>query len=110
MSPRILAWLLLAASVAAEVAGTVALRFAEGFTRPLPSLITGLCYAAAIWLMSLAVKHLGIGLGYAVWAGCGTALIAVVGMWWFDEPATPLRLAGLLAILAGVVVLNLDAR
>lgn len=110
MSPQVLAWLLLAASVAAEVAGTVALRHAEGFTRLVPSVITGACYAAAIWLMSVSVRELGMGLGYAVWAGSGTALIAVLGMWWFGEPVTLPRVAGLLAIVVGVVMLNIEAR
>lgn len=110
MSSPTLAWLLLAASIAAEVAGTIALRFAEGFTRLVPSVVTGACYAAAIWLMSLAVRELGVGLGYAVWAGSGTALIAVLGMVWLGEPVTLPRIAGVAAIVAGVIVLNLDAR
>jgi len=109
-SPQTLAWLLLAASVAAEVAGTIALRHAEGFTRLLPSLLTAACYAGAIWLMSLAVRVLDVGLGYAVWAGAGTALIAVAGMVWFGESVTLTRVVGLLAIVAGVVVLNIEAR
>ncbi|SEF31763.1 small multidrug resistance pump [Variovorax sp. YR750] len=110
VSPQTLAWLLLAASVAAEVAGTMALRFAEGFTRLVPSVVTGACYAAAIWLMSLAVRELGVGLSYAVWAGSGTVLIAVLGMIWLGEPVTLPRIAGVAAIVAGVIVLNLEAR
>ncbi|WP_198085219.1 multidrug efflux SMR transporter [Variovorax sp. E3] len=110
MGPQTFSWLLLAASVAAEVIGTIALRHADGFTRPVPSLVVGVSYAAAIWLMSVAVRHLEVGLAYAVWAGSGAALIAALGMVWFGESTTLLRTAGIAMIVIGVVVLNLDAR
>ena len=74
MRSHALAWLLLAASIAAEVVGTIALRYADGFTRLWPSLAVGSLYALAIWLMSLSVQHLEVGLAYAVWAGVGTIL------------------------------------
>ena len=64
MSQQAFAWLLLSASVIAEVAGTVALRHADGFTRLVPSLLVGACYAGAIWLMAIAVRHLEIPYGY----------------------------------------------
>ena len=103
------AWLLLAVSVLAEVVGTIALRYADGFSRLVPSVVVVSCYAGAIWLMSLAVKHLDVGLSYAVLAGCGTALTALVGMVWFDEPSSLFRLSGLVLIVVGVVVLNLGS-
>jgi small multidrug resistance pump len=110
VGPQTFSWLLLAASVAAEVAGTIALRHADGFTRLVPSLVVGVSYATAIWLMSISVRHLETGLAYAVWAGSGTALIAAFGIIWFGESVTLLRAAGVAMIVAGVVVLNLDAR
>lgn len=109
MNPHTFAWLVLAASVLAEVLGTVALRHADGFTRLWPSAAVAVCYACAIWLMSLAVKHLEMGLTYAVWAGAGTALTAMLGMIWFGETTSALRLAGLGCIVVGVVALNLSA-
>ncbi|MFM9927457.1 multidrug efflux SMR transporter [Variovorax sp. H27-G14] len=110
MGPYTFSWLLLAASVAAEVAGTIALRYADGFTRLVPSLVVAGSYAAAIWLMSISVRQLEVGLAYAVWAGCGTAVIALLGIVWFGESMTVLRMAGVALIVSGVVVLNLDAR
>lgn len=65
-------------------------------------------YAAAIWLMSIAVKTLEVGLAYAVWAGTGTALTAALGILCFGESMTPLRMIGIVMIVFGVVVLNLD--
>lgn len=110
MRSHALAWLLLAASIAAEVAGTVSLRYANGFTRLLPSLAVSSLYALAIWLMSVSVKHLEVGLAYAVWAGVGTALTALVGMLWFGEASHATRLVGIAFIVIGVVCLNLDLR
>ncbi|MDR6154622.1 small multidrug resistance pump [Acidovorax delafieldii] len=104
------AWLVLAGSVLAEVVGTIALRYSDGFTRIFPSVLSGLCYSAAIWLMAIAVRHMEVGLTYAVWAGSGTALTAVLGMLWFGESASFLRLAGLSFIVLGVIALNLSAR
>ncbi|MDF3834171.1 multidrug efflux SMR transporter [Cupriavidus basilensis] len=110
MNSQVFPWLLIAASVVAEVAGTIALRFADGFTRPLPSVAVFLLYGAAIWLMSLAARHLEVGLAYAVWAGRGTALTALVGMLYFNEPAHAVRLLGFAFIVIGVVTLNVSAR
>lgn len=104
------AWLVLAASVLAEVVGTLALRYSDGFTRLIPSLITGLCYTAAIWLMAVSVRNLEVGLAYAVWAGNGTAVTALLGIILFAESASLLRISGLGLIISGVVVLNLSAQ
>jgi small multidrug resistance pump len=108
MSLQAYSWMLLAASIVAEVAGTIALRYADGFTRLVPSLVVTAAYVAAIWLMSIAIRHLEVGLAYAVWAGSGTALTAVLGILWFSESMTQLRVAGIVMIVIGVVVLNLE--
>ena len=110
MGYHALAWLLLAASIAAEVSGTVALRYADGLTRLWPSLAVASLYALAIWLMSLSVRHLEVGLAYAVWAGVGTALTALVGILWFGESFHSTRLIGLAFVVIGVVCLNLEWR
>lgn len=110
MNAQTFAWLVLAASVLAEVLGTLALRYAAGFTRLWPSVAVVTCYACAIWLMSVAVKRLEMGLTYAVWAGAGTAVTAILGMIWFEEATSALRCAGLACIVAGVVALNLSAQ
>ena len=108
MHSHALAWWLLVASIAAEVVGTIALRYTEGFTRVLPSLAVCSLYGLAIWLMALAVRQLEVGLAYAVWAGAGTALTALVGMLWFGEAAHAARLLGMGLIVLGVVCVNLE--
>jgi small multidrug resistance pump len=60
--------------------------------------------------MSIALKHLEMGLTYAVWAGAGTALTAILGMIWFNEAMSISRLAGLALIVVGVVALNISSR
>jgi len=108
MRSHALAWLLLAASIAAEVVGNIALRYSESFTRLLPSVSVCALYALAIWLMSVSIRTLEVGLAYAVWAGIGTALTAVVGMLWFGESFHLTRLLGITFIVLGVVCLNLN--
>ncbi|RDG35600.1 DMT family transporter [Streptomyces corynorhini] len=98
---------LLAAAIAAEVAGTTAMKYSEGFTRLWPSLLTAAGYLLAFGLLAKTLKTLSVGTAYAIWAGSGTALIAVIGMVFMNESADPVKLAGIGLVIAGVVVLNL---
>ncbi|GAA2955646.1 MULTISPECIES: multidrug efflux SMR transporter [Streptomycetaceae] len=98
---------LLAAAIAAEVAGTTAMKYSEGFTRLWPSLGTVVGYALAFTLLAQTLKTLSVGTAYAIWAGVGTAAVAAIGIIWMGESAGPAKLAGLALIVAGVVVLNL---
>ena len=99
--------ILLGLAIVTEVAGTIALRASDGFSRPLPSVVVVIGYGLSFWLLALVLKDLSVGLTYAVWAAVGTALIATIGVLAYDEAATPLKLASLLLIIAGVVGLNL---
>lgn len=98
---------LLAAAIAAEVAGTTAMKYSEGFTRLWPSLGTVVGYVLAFALLAQTLKTLSVGTAYAIWAGAGTAAVAAIGIIWMGESATPAKLAGVALIVAGVVVLNL---
>ena len=98
---------LLSLAIVTEVAGTVALRYSDGFTKLAPSAIVVLGYGASFWLLALVLKELSIGTTYAVWSAAGTALIAAVGVFAFGEPATALKLASLGLIIIGVIGLNL---
>ncbi|WP_274383057.1 DMT family transporter [Streptomyces pratensis] len=98
---------MLAAAIAAEVAGTTAMKYSEGFTRLWPSLITVVGYVLAFVLLAQTLKTLSIGTAYAIWAGAGTAAVAAIGILWMGESAGLAKLAGIALIIAGVVVLNL---
>ena len=102
-----MAWIYLAVAILAEVTGTVALRYIQGFSRPLPLAIVVAGYSLAFYLLTRTLKELSLGLTYAVWAGAGTALVALVGMLALDEPVNALKLLGLVLVIAGIVSLNL---
>jgi len=101
------AWIYLTVAILAEVTGTVALRYIQGFSRPLPLAIVVAGYSLAFYLLTRTLKELSLGLTYAVWAGAGTALVALVGMLALDEPVNALKLLGLVLVIAGIVSLNL---
>jgi small multidrug resistance pump len=101
-------WLYLAIAIGAEIAATTALRASNGFSALTPSAITVLGYAVAFAMLSLALKTVDLGVAYAVWAGIGTAVIALIGIMAFGEPGTLVKTAGIGLIIAGVVLLNLQ--
>lgn len=99
-------WIALGMAIAAEVIATSALKAAKGFTRPWPSIVVLVGYGLSFWLLSRALRHVPLSVAYAVWSGVGTGLIAVVGFVYYDEVATPLKVAGLIAVIGGCVLLN----
>ncbi len=98
--------ILLTIAILAEVAGTVALKYTDGFTNPGPTALVVAGYGLSFWMLALVLRDLPIGLTYAVWAAVGTALIAAIGIVAFGEPATTLKLLSLALIVAGTIGLN----
>jgi len=103
-----LAWIYLSAAITTEVIGTVFLRYTDGFTNPAPSILVVATYAASLWLTALALRELEISLAYAVWAGVGTAAVAVIGVAALGESVNALKLASIGLVIGGVVGLNLS--
>lgn len=104
------AWLWLMLGIALEVSGTVCMKFSESFTRFWPSLFIFLFYAGAMASVTLALKRIDLSMAYAIWAGVGTALVAVIGVLVFKEAATAFKLAGITLIIAGVMLLHVSSR
>ena len=104
--PTLAHWLLLAGAIACEVAGTTAMKLSDGFRRPWWTVATVAGYLACFALLTLSLRGFDLGTAYAVWAGVGTAAVAVIGVWAFGEPLTPLRAAGVGLIVAGVAALH----
>lgn len=100
------AWLVLAGLL--EIVWAIGLKYTEGFSRFWPSLWTLAAMAASFSLLSLALKTLPVGTGYAVWVGIGAIGTAVVGIAWLGEPANAGRLLSLGLILIGIVGLKLS--
>jgi small multidrug resistance pump len=101
-----MAWALLLIAVCSEVAGTIALRSAAHGSRPAIVAVIA-AYGLSFLLLSLVLRRIDTSLAYAVWAGVGIALIAVIGIVHFGEPVTPLKAASLVLVTAGVVGLSL---
>ena len=65
-----------------------------------------LMYGVAIFSFSLALRKIPLSIGYAIWAGVGTAVTGLIGIWAFGEVLTGLKTLGFMAIIMGVVLLN----
>jgi small multidrug resistance pump len=104
------AWVVLAAAIVLEVAGTTCMRLAEGFTRLVPSVLIFVFYALSFALNTLIIRTLGLSVVYAVWSGVGTVLTALIGFLYFKEPATALRLVSIGLIVIGVMGLHAASR
>ena len=102
-----MAWIILLLAGLTEVGWAVGLKYTEGFTRLVPSVLTVICMAASLGLLGLALKTLPIGTAYAVWTGIGTIGTALLGIVLFGESAGALRLACIGLIVAGIVGLKL---
>lgn len=103
-----MAWVLLVVAGVLEAGWVVGLKYTEGFTKPLPSVLTVAGIAASMYLLAMAARTLPIGTAYAVWVGIGTCGAIVLGMVLFDEPASPQRLFFLLLLVVAIVGLKLS--
>ncbi|MAH84906.1 MAG: ligand-binding protein SH3 [Rhodospirillaceae bacterium TMED8] len=103
-----MAWVWLAAAIITEVIGTIALKASNGFSHVNASLTVIFAYAASFILLGLSLKEIELGVAYAIWAGVGTALITVVGISFYNEPFSALKIGSISLIIVGVVGLNLS--
>jgi small multidrug resistance pump len=100
-------WIFLALSIVTEVAGTTSMKLSEGFTKPGFSILIFIFYAVSFYFFTLALKRMDLSIAYAIWAGLGTALIALIGVVYFREGMDMIKVISLGAIIAGVIGLNL---
>jgi len=103
----VMAWAVLFTAGLLEVGWAIGLKYTEGFTRLVPSVLTLAAMAGSILLLGLASKTLPIGTAYAVWTGIGAVGTAILGIALFGEPATAARLASIGLIVSGIVGLKL---
>jgi len=101
------AWFLLLLAISLEVSASAALSRTNSFHDPFWTVLVVTGYGLSIWLLAQVVKQLPISIAYAVWAGVGTAGIAVVGVVFLGEGLDPVKIAALAFIVLGVVMLNL---
>ena len=101
-------WLFLSGAILFEVAGTISMKLSEGFTRPIPSVLIFVFYIISFVALTFAIEKIEVSTAYTIWAGVGTALIAIIGLVYFGEPATAIKFISIILIIIGVIGLSQD--
>lgn len=102
-----MSWIILFIAGLFECAWAIGLKYTEGFSKPVPTVLTVAAMVASVWLLSVAMKTIPVGTAYAIWTGIGAVGVAILGMLLFDESRDMLRVLCLLLIVAGIVGLKL---
>ncbi|MEG3954725.1 multidrug efflux SMR transporter [Microcoleus sp. herbarium2] len=100
-------WIYLMLAVVLEAAGTIYMKFSEGFTKVVPSVLMLVFYGISFIFLNLAIKKLDVSVAYSIFSGLGIALVAIGGIFFFKDPLTVFRIAAISLIIIGVVILNL---
>lgn len=99
-------WILLFAAILFEVSGTLSMKFSDGFSKLIPSVLIFVFYGISFVALTMALKKIDVSTAYAIWSGVGTALIACFGFFYFHEPASAIKIVCLVLIIVGVVGLH----
>ena len=102
-----MAWFYLVIAGLFECGWAIGLKYTEGFTRPVPTMLTVIAMAVSFWLLSVAMKTIPVGTAYAVWTGIGAVGVAILGMILFGESREMVRIICLLLIVSGILGLKL---
>ena len=105
-----MSWTYLLVAIVAEVIATSALKASDGFSRLWPSVITVVGYCIAFYCLSLTLRHMPVGVAYAVWSGLGVVLITAVSWIMFGQKLDAAALLGMGLIVAGVIVMNVFSK
>lgn len=105
-----MSWAYLLTAISLEVCGTTCLKLSQGMSRLVPTVLVFVFYAGSFWCLAMALKRIDIGVAYAIWAGLGTAAIAVIGWAFFQETLTVFKVLCIGLIIAGVVGLKLQTK
>jgi len=103
----VMAWFMLFVAGLMEIGWAIGLKYTDGFTRMVPSVLTAAAMVISVVLLGLALKTLPVGTAYAVWTGIGAVGTAILGIVLLGDPATAARLASIGLIVAGIVGLKL---
>jgi quaternary ammonium compound-resistance protein SugE len=102
-------WIYLIIAGILEIGWAIGLKYTEGWTKLLPSVLTGATMIASFYFLSLAIKTLPIGTAYAVWTGIGTVGATILGIFIFNEPRELSRILCVLLIVTGIIGLKLTS-
>ncbi|WP_275790852.1 quaternary ammonium compound efflux SMR transporter SugE [Pararhizobium gei] len=104
-----MAWIILFLAGLLEIGWAIGLKFTDGFTRLVPTLLTAGSMVASVVLLGIAMRTLPLGTAYAVWTGIGTVGTVILGIVLFAEPATAIRIGCIGLIIAGIAGLKMTA-
>jgi quaternary ammonium compound-resistance protein SugE len=104
-----MAWLYLVIAGLFECGWAIGLKYTDGFTRLIPSVLTVAAMAISFWLLSTAMKSIPVGTAYAVWTGIGAVGVAITGMVLFGESRDVFRIISLMLIVSGIIGLKLGS-
>lgn len=102
-------WVYLITAILFEVSGTVSMKLSEGFSKTVPSVSMFVFYLLSLTALTFALKKFEVSIAYAIWAGLGTALISVIGILYFKEPMTLVKIGSIVLIIIGVAGLHLGS-
>lgn len=100
-------WIILLVGIIFEVAGTVMMKYAEGFTRLVPSVLVFVFYGISLAALVFVLEKMEVGNAYAIWASAGTALIAIIGIVFFKESMSTGKIVSLSLIILGIIGLEM---
>ena len=103
-------YLFLALAIISEVIGTTALNASNQFSKPLPSLLTVVGYGLGFYFFSFALRAIPVGVAYAIWAGVGVVLVALIGVLFFKQRLDLPAITGMALIVIGVLVMHLFSK
>ncbi len=104
-----MAWIILFIAGLFEIGWAIGLKYTDGFSRPVPTVLTAASMVVSVILLGMAMRSLPVGTAYAVWTGIGTVGTVILGIFLFSEPATAVRLGCIALIVGGIVGLKLAA-
>lgn len=105
-----MAWLYLVIAGLFECGWAIGLKYTEGFSKPIPTVLTVIAMVISFWLLSIAMKTIPVGTAYAIWTGIGAVGVAIMGMFLFNESKDILRILCLLLIVTGIIGLKLVSK
>lgn len=101
-----MAYLYLSIAIISEVIATSALKAADGFSNPLPSVVVIIGYSLSFYLLSIVLRTIPVGVAYAIWTGVGVVLVAVVAAIFYKQMLDLPAMIGMGLIIIGVIVMN----
>lgn len=102
-----MAWIILSFAIITEVIATTALKYTEGFTKIVPTIISLMGYGLSFFALSKILDQIPLAIAYAIWSGAGISLVGIIGWFWLGQKLDAGALIGIALIVSGVVVINL---